>query len=422
MMKNILTYQGNKTKLIDYISKNINEYLVEGKALLDIFTGGGSIAKYYKDKIKVYANDLEVYSYHIVNSFLSKSKKIDCEIIDKFLNDYKNNFSFLYARLSNYIQDENNYINDCNITMTKELYYNYPTIWNQKYSEIINDYLDWKKLNNKDHYYLFSTHYAGTYFGILQSIEIDSIRYAISNISLDYNVSCFFSCLYYAMNQVVFSKDGHMAQPLDIEKNQSKLFKKRSISVLDVFMETLENFNQNCCVFEHKVFNYELNSIICNSEIIKRVGCIYADPPYTDMQYSRYYHLLNTVTIYEYCSPTFKNDKYTKGLYLSNRNQSKLSSKNSCMYEMIKLMEVCSNNRINLVISYGYPEFNSSEKKDRYVMTFEDLINSCFKVFGKENVKIERMCYEHTNHRNSKKKHVIEYLICCRGNVAAYDK
>ena len=26
------------------------------------------------------------------------------------------------------------------------------------------------------------------------------------------------SCLFYAMNETVFSKDGHMAQPLNIEK------------------------------------------------------------------------------------------------------------------------------------------------------------------------------------------------------------
>ena len=31
-MKNILTYQGNKTKLIEYISKNMTDYLVDEKA------------------------------------------------------------------------------------------------------------------------------------------------------------------------------------------------------------------------------------------------------------------------------------------------------------------------------------------------------------------------------------------------------
>ncbi len=260
-----------------------------------------------------------------------------------------------------------------------------------------------------------TTHYSTSYFGILQAIQLDSIRYAIEMTPITYNKSLLLSLLYSVMSTSVFSKDGHMAQPLNLDKNPTRLFKCRNINIFDSFMKSIENYNYDASKFDNRALNYDLDDLLRDEEIFNSVGCIYADPPYTDMQYSRYYHLLTTITYYAYCEPTIKNGKFTAGLYLSNRNQSALSTKKECLTKIKMLMTKCKKDNINLVISFGYPSKISGEKTDRYIMNVDELILSCTDCFGKDNVQVKTYDYKHSNHRNSEKKKVIEYLICCRG-------
>ena len=108
------------------------------------------------------------------------------------------------------------------------------------------------------------------------------------------------SALFYAMKECVFSKDGHMAQPLDLKKNGTRLLKQRSKDILEFFFQKCEEFTSEKFVetkYHNKVFNTDFEQLL-EKDDVKDVTVIYADPPYTDMQYSRYYHLLNTGSKY----------------------------------------------------------------------------------------------------------------------------
>ena len=72
-----------------------------------------------------------------------------------------------------------------------------------------------------------------------QSIEIDSIRYAIEK--CDKENSILYTALYYAMKESVFAKDGHMAQPLNHAKNAKKLFDVRNKSISEIFFNKLKD-------------------------------------------------------------------------------------------------------------------------------------------------------------------------------------
>lgn len=91
-------------------------------------------------------------------------------------------------------------------------------------------------------------------------------------------------------------------------------------------MSSLKALSLN--LLKSKVFNQDMSALLKNSEFNQqRIKLIYADPPYTDMQYSRYYHLLNVAAKYDYPEPTISRGKFTKGLYTEGRNQSDLSKK-----------------------------------------------------------------------------------------------
>jgi adenine-specific DNA methylase len=263
---------------------------------------------------------------------------------------------------------------------------------------------------------LFTSYYASTYFGIAQSLEIDALRLAIEDFIGNPLYSALLTSLFFAMKECVFAKDGHMAQPLDISNYFPKLLKLRKKSICQIFFDKLSDIfnpqfiNSN---FENKAFNLPFEQLIKLPEIQSDVDIIYADPPYTDMQYSRYYHLLNFIIKYEKASPTKIKGAYTKGLYTEGRYQSFLSAKSSCLNTFAKLVEFSLRYGKRLVISFAYPADNS-QKTDRYVMSISDLIELCQKTFGTANVDVADCDYFHSNNRNSAQKKVREYLIMCK--------
>lgn len=398
----IINYQGSKKKLLEFIHSNLDPYINSNDVILDIFSGTSSVCYSYKNTNKVYANDAETYAFFIAKALLSKqTNKIELERVFSFYEQYKNP-SNIY---DTWIKNEENYIKQKKLKELVELYETIPTVWkNQK-----------KFFNSCSEFSLFVKYYSTNYFGIKQARDIDALRYSIEQCE-DNCKPILFSCLYFAMKESVFSKDGHMAQPLDIFKHEKKLFQVRSKNILELFKFKLEDFcSSNFCetAFNNDAFNYDLDTLLKNNLIPSDTSVIYADPPYTDMQYSRYYHLLNTVTTYNYPDLTLYHGQYTKGLYLENRFQSNLSKKSTCIDSMKNLINYSHINNITLVISFAYPQNKKTQKTDRYVMDIDSLINVCNNVYSHNKVHVLTINYEHSNNRNSESKKVIEYLIIC---------
>jgi Adenine-specific DNA methylase len=410
----ILNYQGNKTSLMPFISKNIQKYVSQGAQICDIFSGSGSVGAYLKDEYSIVSNDAELYSSIISSALLNTPlKKELIHVKDLFLNGYKSNFKFLTSLHEEIIASEKQLISTNSTKELINLYKSFPTIWNDKDKQI-----NPKNLKYKNEYNLFLYYYSGTYFGINQSIEIDSIVKTIHEISSENTQNVLLSCLFYAMKETVFSKDGHMAQPLNIEKNSARHIKQRNKKVISYFWSKLDEFilisSNTPQERTHEVFNLDISELLKNESFIEQpIKLIYADPPYTDMQYSRYYHLLNVVAKYDFPEPTISRGQFTKGLYTEGRNQSELSKKSTAKKRLQELFTYCQNNNIVLALSYAYPKDEINQKTDRYTISIEELVNMAKRTFGNKKVQIEQENYRHANHRNSSTKEVLEYLILC---------
>lgn len=416
----ILNYQGNKASLMPFISKHIQKYIFEGEKICDIFSGSGSVGTFLKNDYQIVSNDAELYSYIISSALLNTPTHNElANLRDVFNKRYKLNLKQLLNKHEESVASERDCLlkND-NIALTN-LYATFPTIWNE-----IDKSINTKQLKEKNEYNLFLYYYSGTYFGIEQSINIDAIVKTIHE--LDLNCDVLWSCLFYAMAEVVFSKDGHMAQPLNIEKNQSRHIKQRSKHVIDFFNKKLEEFlvfssntqsKQSHIVYNEDILDLLNKESFCNQNI----RLIYADPPYTDMQYSRYYHLLNIAAQYNYPEPTIINGKFTKGLYTEGRNQSILSKKTTAKEVLQKLFDFCLKHDIFLALSYAYPKNENKQKTDRYTVSIEELVEMAKNTFGSKKIQIEQESYKHANHRNSSTKEVFEYLILCGQEIHKSD-
>lgn len=94
LTKQIITYFGNKRKLLEEIGKEI-ENAIEDSGLkkreitfFDAFSGSGVVARYAKQYAnKIIANDLENYSAIINDAFLSNKEDFDIELYNKYLKE-----------------------------------------------------------------------------------------------------------------------------------------------------------------------------------------------------------------------------------------------------------------------------------------------------------------------------------------------
>ncbi|WP_194841697.1 DNA adenine methylase [Clostridium butyricum] len=418
----VLNYQGSKKNLLEFIFKNISNYIDNNKAVLDIFCGTASVAYGLKRYNTVYANDSELYASVIAKALLQYNHIDQWNIAQEEFNKYFNtNHEYLQSIFFTYVENEKEALQKLDFEMLQKLYNNFPTIWSGQqfnyYQNMINSTSDLRKYKNEIPYMLFTTYYSTTYFGLQQCFEIDSIRYAIEKIACKSLKNMLLSSLYFAMKECVFSKDGHMAQPLDISTNKAKLMKVRQKSILNIFISKIKEFNSESFVMtnrENQVFNLSMQEIIKLDDIKNNVGFIYADPPYTDMQYSRYYHLLNTVTLYDYDDISLNNGKLSKGLYRENRFQSPLSQKSQAHKHTEVLFKYCKENSINLGFSFAYPRDPESQPVNRYTMSIDSIIKTAEQTFGCRNVDILTEEYEHSNNRNANTKKVLEYLIICK--------
>lgn len=407
----ILNYMGSKKGLIGFIHSTLKDYVTENDTILDIFAGTCAVGYSYKKTNAVYANDIEKYSAYIAKALLGQP--LDNEIVPAFLETVQRKYASVSRGRAAEIDAEERYLKADSADELIGLYSGYKTVWNDE------------KTKPEP---LFLSCYASNYFGIRQAAEIDAIRAAIDEVQDENAVYILFSCLFYAMKECVFAKDGHMAQPLELQGNRSRLLAQRKKSIVEFFRAKTDDFRlPNFCAPRHapsrnKVYNLDFEQLLNLEEIKENVSVIYADPPYTDMQYSRYYHLLNTVIENRFSEPTVLNGSYTKGLYFNNRYQSKLSQKNTCLGQMEKLIAFSSEYDKTLVISFGFPQDAQTQKTDRYVLDISELIAKCKEHFGDDGVNVQTVPYEHSNNRNSTNKKVLEYLIVCKKSRFAPDK
>lgn len=403
----ILNYPGSKKRLLDFIDKTIAANVKNVVSIFDIFAGTHSVGYYLSEKYKILANDSEFYSYLIGKSLLKKVDLTNLDSIVKKLIEISDTHIELIDKHYPEVKIEQLYINKQDTNLMIDLYDEFPTISKSNF----------KTNAPRDSYHLFLDYYSTTYFGIKQSIEIDSLRYAIDRLENKEYFAIFMASLFYAMKETVFSKDGHMAQPLDKSKNLSRLIRQRKKSVIFYFLNKIDDFKNNDFFNnENEVYNYNLDYLLESNEILKKADLVYADPPYTDMQYSRYFHLLDTVAKYDYPKLTIKNNFYTSGLYRENRFQSPLSQHGKAKEKIESLIETCAKNNQYLVFSYAYPVDTINQATNRYTISIQELIDLFIKHYSLENTVIEKIEFNHSNNRNKNQKAVFEYLIIGKRN------
>lgn len=287
----IITYLGNKRKLIKFIDKTVNKIIIEDGDLnikqkdnisfFDIFSGSGIVARYAKIKgFKVYANDLEIYSKVINEAMLNTNPS---ELQDLFANVIFNLKKNLNIKID---------------------------IGSDNYQIVLDFLNNLKKPKYKNSLY-FSKHYAPKdtlnpdfenerlFYTQENALIIDSIVEIIfdNKIFCEKSKNIILCSLMYTMTKHINTsgtmKGFHNGWGGPSKTSLKRIMSKITLEKLPLIQGKKANIYQS---YAENIFNeYPLD----------KIDIIYADPPYNQHQYSANYNHLVTIC---------KNDKYDPGI------------------------------------------------------------------------------------------------------------
>ena len=305
-------YMGSKVKLRHFIIESLGLLSLSDFTLVDLMTGSGAVAGVFCNFSDTIASDAMQFPKYLSIAqgggyTKTKAQKLIEELKVHYIqhyNDMKNEYYDLMAEEEYYLRAD-----DTESTA-------------KKYCKSINSYrtsflshdvkLKERAANPKMYpYILITEYYSNIFFGINQSIQIDSLRYAIDMLWNDVDKQWALGTLISTCSRVASSHAAHFAQPAVIidtkskfkHKNVKKILNQRKMSVWREFEATLLSLGKESENSKFNVIFYDgpwKNALQKIESLKKKNILVYIDAPYKRDEYSRYYHVLETLVNYDY--------------------------------------------------------------------------------------------------------------------------
>lgn len=339
-----ITYMGTKREMAPLVADVIS--VAADGPVLDAFSGMCSVGEAIGTRRHIWANDIQVFPWQVATAVLaSRDEPPRPNWIADLLFDI---FSKIVEPLRRSMQRS--------IAAEEELCCTADYIAfakrRKRLATILTEDLGQPRIAKRN---LFTCSFSNNYFGVAQSVEIDSIvrlvRRATARGLITVDQARWLQIgLGRAMLHVANST-GHFAQYLSPKPSTYKRFirqRQRSVweewlgSVADMVSVGTASWRSN-----NRTFNEDSLTLLPRIRRLRnRPRVVYADPPYTDDQYSRYYHVLETLVLYDF--PTTAG----AGLYRPDRFQTPFSIKTKAALALDALARATAAMGSDLVLSY----------------------------------------------------------------------
>lgn len=245
-----LRFIGSKSNLLTNIESVINQNVQEtGGVFCDIFSGTGSVARYFKPHYEIHSNDALYFSYVIQKATIENNTKPSFEKLKSIG-----------------ILDPMSFLED-----TKIKTYDY----------------------NDDKYFIAKNYTphdncSRMYFSNKNAVRIDFIR---NTIEAWKNTGLLDELEYFYLLAALIEGIPSVSNTTGTYGAYLKQWDKRSFKELELLrLEVLDNGRNNKC------YNEDALKLIDSLE----GNIIYIDPPYNERQYAANYHILETISKYDY--------------------------------------------------------------------------------------------------------------------------
>ena len=335
----VTRYMGAKYKLLDLIIPEIKKIVPPTGTVIDLMSGTQSVGYALKKDYRIISNDIQFYSQVFAKALIVNNSKRN--VRDDFPKDFDN-------------------------------------LEPNGFSE------NW-----------FVKTYKNTYFSEGQAKQISAIRSRIDEISDLDKQYIYLTALATAMSTCQ-SSSGHFAQFMPQDHPRIKVL--RDMNLFEYFAKKCKEIEIELSEYQNFAFGMEGSELLESSEIKELApegSLVYLDPPYSSAQYSRYYHLLETVFLNDEPQVNFK------GLYRPDRFQSDFSSPKRVKHAFERIFRNCANLGYNLLISYS----------DGGLIELSEMKVLCKKYF--RNVELKYELYPHSMQGRGQVENRHEVIFVC---------
>jgi adenine-specific DNA-methyltransferase len=339
-----ISYMGTKKELAPAVGKVIEQ--CQKGILLDAFAGMCSVGEEVAPQRQIWSNDTQVFAAEIAKALFTSFDEPPAAIrvADIHFDDFARHRAQLLKSCKASDKAESILLTSPNFEAFERRACALKTM-------LLGDLPSLKTKNCN----LFTKTYSDNYFGVRQAIEADSIVKAICESHKHGTTTTDQKrWLVIALGRAllkVANSTGHFAQYLKPKQSSYRRFLTQRRR--DLWAEWLFSIGELNAVgaidwrLKNKVFNQDSLVLLPALKRRKeRPAVVYADPPYTDDQYSRYYHLLDTLVLYDFPEVS------GAGLYRSGRFSTSFSHKSEAILSFETLVRSCAAIGADLVLSY----------------------------------------------------------------------
>ncbi|MBL4850018.1 MAG: DNA adenine methylase [Planctomycetes bacterium] len=412
-----LWYMGAKTRLTDSIAAAVASASPRGRAVCDLMSGTASVSTALCGRYRVLANDVQAYAQAVAAAYLEhdRASRRVLETLDPEADlgaAYRRNRDALLSQLGPAAAVEDAFLrasglevaardrqedpNQAGLFLAPELpparrrlpvdaqlragaYRTFalqstPTFCEANDARPSGPFRDAAGLFERGAimarraapstfpYHLCSSYYPNVYLGLRQAVDLDSLRYAIDQLSgrgAAAKRRHYLAALLHAAS-VTTSATSHFCQPRGLVRDAEVLavLQRRSVSIPSRVLAFSHAIRTTC----RQTDPHEGSRASCAdwrtlyaSGALDLIDVVYADPPYTADNYSRFYHVLEVLTRYDYPELQVSRGKTTKGRYpvIGERHQSPFCHRRGVDAELRALCQETAARGASLVLSYA---------------------------------------------------------------------
>ncbi len=327
-------YMGSKSKIMDFVLTGIND-VHDGGAVCDLFAGSASLAGAIGNQSPIVSNDIQNYSRVLSGAYLTAWRRPDSPSAASIVEQAREIFV-------------------ANMQAVGPLHDYSKTVPLRRFQA-----LEVTERKFFDHaierpWHLFFKFYSGTWWSAKQTMWIDAIRQVAEEYRSDPCYDVILASLMFAM-AYASQGTGHYAQyrVANTESSMRDISIYRRRAVEELFAKKYEAVFQDLPTkptdLRHQISSLDYQDCLAQF----KGGTVYADPPYAFVHYSRFYHALETLVLYDYPDIQQIKGETVKGRYREGRHQSPFCIRTQVPEAFRTLFRGVSASGSNLVLSYS---------------------------------------------------------------------
>ena len=392
-------YLGSKLRMVDAIVDAVDKVDPSRGRICDLFAGSGTVAGILARTRSVTAIDIQEYSRVLCSALVHPIASVECHKLLRVPSE-TSNLTWATESIVHYEQEcirralagnpdmLNDFLENCSLIRFLSGEFNGSQFLKNILTETALKLKDVGLHNSSSS--LTTRMFGGVYFSYFQAVQLDALLDSVFSVPSAHR-DVFLAAVLSTASEIVNTIGKHFAQPIRPRDKQGvakrnllhKIHKDRSSDVPTLFNKWLDRYYAVVRTRRpHTVIRSDYMEGLLSVE--EDVGVVYADPPYTRDHYSRYYHVLETLSLRD--NPAVDRvridgvERISRGIYRVNRHQSPFCIPSKVAGAFSTLFAGVARKGLPLVLSYS-PYSQGTDARPR-LLTVDAIKSLAEKEFG----------------------------------------